>query len=339
LSDRRLELVRLAFNKIDQDGNGVVEPSEIADKFDASKHPEVIAGRMTPNQVYAEFLETFDVGGEKDGMVTREEFVNYYTNIGANIDADDYFELMIRNAWHISGGEGWCANSSNKRVLVTASDGSQSVQEIKNDLGVKADDKDEMVRRLKAQGVDVSGISTDGAVEDEEGAGGGAPKNSWQKAHASRNATVAAKPAPKPKAAPKSLGSLQTATQVKHDDIDEASKAIAARGARQPTAAPTFQKTANPNAAASNIDHGTASIVAKLKKELSHRGAKGVVGMGRKFRIMDDDGSKSLNMSEFKKAMKEMDMGLSDKELRVLFTHFDADNGGSINFEEFIQVL
>ena len=33
--------------------------------------------------------------------------MNYYNNVSASIDNDDYFELMIRNAWHISGGEGW----------------------------------------------------------------------------------------------------------------------------------------------------------------------------------------------------------------------------------------
>ena len=38
--------------------------------------------------------------------------------MSASIDLDDYFELMIRNAWHIPGGEGWCANTANKRVLV-----------------------------------------------------------------------------------------------------------------------------------------------------------------------------------------------------------------------------
>ncbi len=38
---------------------------------------------------------------------------------------------MIRNAWRISGGEGWCANSSCRRVLVTHNDGRQTVQEIK----------------------------------------------------------------------------------------------------------------------------------------------------------------------------------------------------------------
>ena len=53
------------------------------------------------NQVYAEFLDTFDVGGDKDGKVTAQEFENYYTNISASIDNDDYFELMIRNCWHL----------------------------------------------------------------------------------------------------------------------------------------------------------------------------------------------------------------------------------------------
>lgn len=38
---------------------------------------------------------------------------------------------MIRNAWHISGGEGWCENTTCRRVLVTHKDGTQTVEEIK----------------------------------------------------------------------------------------------------------------------------------------------------------------------------------------------------------------
>lgn len=68
---------------------------------------------------------------EKDGKVTPSEFIKYYSNVSASIDNDDYFELMIRNAWHISGGKGWCENSSCRRVLVTHKDGHQSVQEVK----------------------------------------------------------------------------------------------------------------------------------------------------------------------------------------------------------------
>jgi len=61
---------------------------------------------------------------KKDGIVTIEEFEDYYKDMSASIDSDDYFELMIRNAWHIAGGEGACANTTIKRVLQTNPDGS-----------------------------------------------------------------------------------------------------------------------------------------------------------------------------------------------------------------------
>ena len=118
-------------------------------------------------------------------------------DVSASIDTDDYFELMIRNAWHITGGEGVVENTSNRyvrlghfgarrnpadvpyilgqrpagvsvcvcrrRVLVVHSDGSEEVVEIKRDLGVRADDLAEMRRRLIAQGVkDIARIELTG---------------------------------------------------------------------------------------------------------------------------------------------------------------------------------
>jgi hypothetical protein len=72
-----------------------------------------------------------------DGIVTLDEFCSYYSNVSASIDDDDYFELMMRNAWHISGGTGWSANTSNLRVLVKHSDGRETIEEIQDDLGLK----------------------------------------------------------------------------------------------------------------------------------------------------------------------------------------------------------
>ncbi|CAM9575520.1 unnamed protein product, partial [Discosporangium mesarthrocarpum] len=51
----------------------------------------------------------------------------------------------------MSGGEGVCANSTCRRVLATKADGTQSVEEIQNDLGIAPDDTVAMLANLRAQ--------------------------------------------------------------------------------------------------------------------------------------------------------------------------------------------
>jgi len=36
-------------------------------------------------------------------MVTFEEFVSYYENVSCSIDDDQYFEIMMVNAWKLDG--------------------------------------------------------------------------------------------------------------------------------------------------------------------------------------------------------------------------------------------
>lgn len=70
-------------------------------------HPDVKSGKRTEDEVLKEFLETFEshynvMNGKKaDGIVTPDEFLEYYANVSANIESDAYFELMMSNAWNI----------------------------------------------------------------------------------------------------------------------------------------------------------------------------------------------------------------------------------------------
>ena len=41
------------------------------------------------------------------------------------------------------------------------------------------------------------------------------------------------------------------------------------------------------------------SLARKLQEKLASRGARGIIGLQRQFKIMDDDNSKSLNKYEF----------------------------------------
>jgi Ca2+-binding EF-hand superfamily protein len=305
LTERRLKLVQMAFDKLDKDGNGIVDGTELAQTYDASRHPEVIAGRMTEKEVLTQFLETFDVGGVKDGMVTQQEFINYYTNLGANIDNEDYFELMIRNAWHISGGEGWSANSANRRVLVTHEDGRESVEEIKNDLGLKAGDKEGMMSRLRNQGVKASGISSYGTYKEEQPASRSLPAKALR---GTGNSSALASSILNPSSSADTSSFQPGGMKLK----------------------PSSRNSLPPS-------YGVQVLIDKLKVEIRSRGGLGYLSLQRKFRIIDDDNDKMLSLGEFKKAMKEMNMNLSDSELRLLFDYFDIDGNSNIDFEEFIQ--
>eukprot|EP00742_Colponemidia_sp_Colp-10_P015747 GILJ01017994.1.p1 GENE.GILJ01017994.1~~GILJ01017994.1.p1 ORF type:complete len:275 (-),score=64.63 GILJ01017994.1:125-838(-) len=158
-SMRRQDLVLRAFKLIDTNGSGVADLAEIGELYDATQHPEVLAGKASVEDVLKDFMQVWDQN--KDGKVTLEEFREYYADIGANIDSDDYFELMIRNAWHISGGEGVCRNTTCLRVLVTFNDGRTQVLEVKDDLRIKRGDTDAIKAKLAQQGVEgIKSIST-----------------------------------------------------------------------------------------------------------------------------------------------------------------------------------
>lgn len=124
-----------AYNVLDKDGSGQVTIADIEAAYDTSKHPD--SGKKTNEEILRDFMSVWETH-KKDGIVTIEEFEDYYKDISASIDGDDYFELMIRNAWHIDGGEGWCENTTIRRVLKEDAAGNQKVVKVLNDMGSRA---------------------------------------------------------------------------------------------------------------------------------------------------------------------------------------------------------
>jgi len=136
LNARRRDMVHQAYAVLDKDGSGQVTIKDIEIAYKVDFHPDFQSGHKTKDEILLEFMGVWETH-KKDGIVTIEEFEDYYKDISASVDDDDYFELMIRNAWHIAGGEGWCANTSIQRVLKTNPDGSQEVVMVENDLDNK----------------------------------------------------------------------------------------------------------------------------------------------------------------------------------------------------------
>ena len=308
---------------------------DVISKYNASKHPDVISGRRSAGDVLREFLDTFDVGGVKDGIVSLEEFENYYSNVSASIDDDVYFELMIRNAWHISGGEGQAANSSNRRVLVRSADGYESVQEIRNDLGVGSKDKAAMASRL-------------GVREDQIGLTAGGKNgigDSEQKA--------ASRPPPQRLLAPRSGNDylIPPAPPVGKRRVEcAASKSTGLSDALFGTGNNVSENVNDFTGTSSNGDgfdilktrkliSAGKDAVARLRSKVLSGGLSGIVQLQKKFHQFDVDCSKMLSLEEFEQAMVECSVRLPADETKKLFSYFDRDISGTVTFDEFLVAI
>jgi len=131
LNEFRKGFIRRAFKKLDKDGNGTLEIADIKGVYNAKKHPDVINGKKTEDDVLLEFLETFEthhnilMGKASDHMVSMEEFEEYYKNVSCSIDRDDYFALMMKNTWKLDEADktyskGWKADEDTKAATKPA---------------------------------------------------------------------------------------------------------------------------------------------------------------------------------------------------------------------------
>tara|TARA_B110001450_G_scaffold250568_1_gene269436 strand:- start:155 stop:1399 length:1245 start_codon:yes stop_codon:yes gene_type:complete len=227
----RKKVVAQCFKKLDKDASGWIDISDIRGVYVANKHPDVISGKKTEDQILQEFLETFETAHAMRNneapnyVVTKEEFDEYYNNISASIDDDAYFAQMMISAWKLD-------------------------------------------QAAKPQGT--------------------------------------AKPA--------------------DNDIFGA----------------TARRTAQANAPKDedlDLNANEAQILEKIQKSIAARGARGIQGIQRKFKIADDNNSKSLDMDEFGKAMHDFRCGLSAKQIITAFGIFDRDGSGEITFDEFLRAI
>uniref|UniRef100_A0A7S3KF90 EF-hand domain-containing protein n=1 Tax=Euplotes crassus TaxID=5936 RepID=A0A7S3KF90_EUPCR len=100
LNDFRKNLINQAYDKLDVNKDGLVKLDDIEKLYDASQHPDVMDGKKTEQEVILEFMQKWDTQ-EKDGIITIEEFYDYFSDVSASVDTDEYFEAMMKSAWKL----------------------------------------------------------------------------------------------------------------------------------------------------------------------------------------------------------------------------------------------
>ncbi|MDR3582375.1 MAG: hypothetical protein P4L67_03845 [Candidatus Pacebacteria bacterium] len=70
------------------------------------KNKDFLSGKKTKEQILGEFLNNFEGAmGNKDGIVTKDEFFDYYTDLSTSITNDDLFVAMVESAWNLAEDE------------------------------------------------------------------------------------------------------------------------------------------------------------------------------------------------------------------------------------------
>ncbi|XP_077981182.1 calcyphosin-like protein [Glandiceps talaboti] len=101
MSPTRVKMIDAAFHKMDKTGDGVITIEDLRGVYDVTKHPKYLNGEWSEDHIFRKFLDSFDSPYDKDGEVTKDEFLNYYSGVSASIDHDSYFVLMMKNAWKL----------------------------------------------------------------------------------------------------------------------------------------------------------------------------------------------------------------------------------------------
>lgn len=92
----RRVLVEEIFDFLDVDKSGKLVLDSLKDKCDITKYPPVESGKMSPEDGFNHFLYTWDL---EEKYVTKDQFLEYYFDIGGLIYDDAHFESIMREFW------------------------------------------------------------------------------------------------------------------------------------------------------------------------------------------------------------------------------------------------
>ncbi|KAL4453685.1 hypothetical protein ABPG74_009581 [Tetrahymena malaccensis] len=99
LNQRRVNFVLKVFDSVDSEQKGAVHPFSLAERLEVVKNKDYQIGSKTREQLVGEYVAQFHKN--QDGLITRDEFISYYEDLGLGISSDQHFIEILQNQWGI----------------------------------------------------------------------------------------------------------------------------------------------------------------------------------------------------------------------------------------------
>ncbi|XP_015262151.1 PREDICTED: calcyphosin-2 [Gekko japonicus] len=101
MNEYRKSFVRKAYMKLDYSKTGSVPMVDIKKCYCARRHPQVLAGNATEEEIKSSFLETLEDACSNPNEVLFCEFEDYYEGLSLGMIDDEDFVNTLRNSWGI----------------------------------------------------------------------------------------------------------------------------------------------------------------------------------------------------------------------------------------------
>ena len=121
MNERRILSVKKVFDTFNKNENGEVLMSEIKQKYNPSRHPDVVNEKKNKEEVYGEFLDKLEIfreyndnlKGSFSTTMNFNEFAMFYNEISMNIKDDNLFDYLLNNCWNLDKFSGNNQNVNN----------------------------------------------------------------------------------------------------------------------------------------------------------------------------------------------------------------------------------
>ena len=140
ISIKRRALIQKVFDSFNKDKNGKILISDMKNRFNPSRHPDVLKGSKTENKIFGEFLDFLEIfreyynnlhGGYTFNM-GFQEFLEFYSEISLSIEDDKDFENLLINCWDLELIEQKDKMNDNNKEQIDNIEGNNIYKKIQN---------------------------------------------------------------------------------------------------------------------------------------------------------------------------------------------------------------
>jgi Ca2+-binding EF-hand superfamily protein len=310
MNDFRSYIVNKAFDKLDVNNQGIINIEIIAGQIDATRHPAVSEGRKSEEQVLAEFFDTFEIhhnltSGSQNPSVTRAEFIAYYDNISATIKDDEYFANVLDSTWDISGA---ASHTTHEQTYT--------------DKSKYGDTLNDAYHYTNLDPRDLKSPTLRSGLESSD--------NPWKTITPYYQLATADR---------RSLASnhVQRVGRDHREIVGEESKGHLFNS----KVIDTYEKHNGANKILLDNPKPTGTLAIRKELELAlerfksniiQRGTRGIIGLKRQFKILDDSNDGTLDINDFQKGLHDYNVEVPFMDVESLYLGFKIDGTTRINY-------